>query len=445
VGKTLEVLVPDIGDFHDVGIIEVLVAPGDQIQIETPLITLESDKASMDVPSPQAGRVREVQVKVGDRVSQGSSILLLEVEETEAAAAPPPAAPPLLEETPPPFAPLPEAPPPAAAARTAALPEAVISPKRPPPTATLAADADRSRPKAHASPSVRRFARELGVDLSLIMGTGRKGRILKEDVQGFVKEALAAPPAEAGGAPLLPEMPSIDFSKFGEIETRPLSRIKILAGTHLHRSWLQVPHVTQHDEADITELEAFRQSLQEEAKQRGVRMTLLPFLMKAAVAALKVYPACNASLDSSRENLILKHYYHIGVAVDTAEGLVVPVIRDVERKGIFELATELTELSAKARERKLTPSDLQGGSFTISSLGGIGGTAFTPIVNAPEVAILGVSRASLKPVYRDGTFLPRLLLPLSLSYDHRVIDGAQAARFTNHLQTTLSDLRRLLL
>lgn len=300
-------------------------------------------------------------------------------------------------------------------------------------------------PKAHASPSIRRFARELGVDLSLVTGTGRKGRILREDVQRFVKEALTQPAPAAKEGFALPPMPEIDFSQFGEVETRPLSRIKRLTGTSVHRSWLHVPHVTQHDEADISELEAFRKSLRAEAESRGTRLTLLAFLLKAAVGSLKAYPTFNASLDASGENLIVKNYYHLGVAVDTSEGLVVPVVRDVDKKSIFELAGELIEISGRARERKLSPSDLQGGTFTISSLGGIAGTGFTPIVNAPEVAILGVSRAQMKPVYEDGQFVPRLMLPLSLSYDHRVIDGAAAARFTDHLSTALADIRRLLL
>jgi pyruvate dehydrogenase E2 component (dihydrolipoamide acetyltransferase) len=302
--------------------------------------------------------------------------------------------------------------------------------------------------KPHASPSVRRFARELGVDLQRVSGTGRKGRIVKQDVQAFVQQALARPPSPATAATAglaLPEMPEIDYAKFGEITIQPLGRIKKLTATSLHRSWLHVPHVTHHDEADITELENFRKQAKEEATQRGVRLTMLAFIMKACVSTLKQYPSFNASLETGGENLILKQYYHLGIAVDTDEGLVVPVIRAVDQKGVLELAKELGEVSERARGKKLTPSDVQGGTFTISSLGGIGGTAFTPIVNAPEVAILGVSRAQMKPVFKDDDFIPRLMLPLSLSYDHRVIDGAEAARFTAFLTRVLEDARRLLL
>jgi pyruvate dehydrogenase E2 component (dihydrolipoamide acetyltransferase) len=379
-----------------------MIAPGDEVKAEDPLITLESDKATMDVPAPFAGVVRELKVKMGDKVSEGSLILTLQPSETSVtparSAAPAPATP-----TPSPASPAIEAQP------------------SPSPTAALAAEIDESAfRKAHASPTVRRFARELGVDLGRVNGSGPKGRILQEDVQAYVKGALAQPGAGVAAAGLtLPEMPTIDFSKFGDTELQPLSRIKKISGPHLHRSWIGIPHVTQHDEADITELEQFRQQLKEEAQRRNVRVTLIAFLMKASVAALKEFPQFNASLDAKGENLILKKYYHIGIAVDTPDGLVVPVIRDVDRKGIFDLAAELGCVSNKAREKKLTPSDLQGGCFSISSLGGIGGTAFTPIVNAPEVAILGVSRARMQPVYRVDGFVPRLILPLSLSYDHR--------------------------
>jgi pyruvate dehydrogenase E2 component (dihydrolipoamide acetyltransferase) len=387
----------------------------------------------MDVPAPFAGVVRELKIKIGDKVSEGSLILTLQRGETGVASERPaePTEPPKpAAATPPPSPPMPEQ------ARPASSP-----------TAALAAEIDESAfRKAHASPTVRRFARELGVDLAGVSGTGPKGRIIKEDVQAYVKGALAQPGMGVAAARFaLPEMPAIDFSKFGATELQPLSRIKKISGPHLHRSWVGIPHVTQHDEADITELEQFRQQLKEEAQSRNVRVTLIAFLMKASVAALKQFPQFNASLDAKGENLILKKYYHIGIAVDTPEGLVVPVIRDVDRKGIFDLAAELGSLSSKARDKKLTPTDLQGGCFSISSLGGIGGTAFTPIINAPEVAILGVSRSRMQPVYLGDAFVPRLILPLSLSYDHRVIDGAQAARFTTYLGQILADVRRLLL
>jgi len=451
VDSVKEILVPDIGGFNDVDVIEILVAPGDQIRVEDPLITLESDKATMDVPSPYAGVVKEVKIKVGDKVSQGVAVALLEadesVSESETAAQPQaganePEASAVAE------GPAAEALVPRAATPTPPAPAAVPSTAAgPTPPPTLPPPVERSGAVlAHASPSVRAFARELGVDLMQVQGTGPKGRILQQDVQAFVKQRLTHPGAAAPAAGyVLPVMPEIDFSKFGAIELQPLSRIKKIAGPHLHRSWVLLPHVTQHDEADITELEAFRQELKEDAKKRGVRLTLLAFLLKASVAALKAYPQFNASLDPGGVNLILKKYYHIGVAVDTPEGLVVPVICDVDKKGVYDLAAELGEVSSHARDKTLTPTDLQGGCFTISSLGGIGGTAFTPIINAPEVAILGVSRSRMQPVYRNGEFVPRLVLPLSLSYDHRVIDGAQAARFTGFLGRVLTDVRRLLL
>ncbi len=446
-----EVVVPDIGDFKDVDVIEVLVSPGDQIKVEDPLITLETDKATMDVPSPYAGVVKEVKIKVGDKVSQGVAVALLEADESVSeaeSAAQPQAAANEPEASAVAEGPAAEAPVPRAATLTPPAPAAAPSTAArltPPPT--LPPPVERSgAARAHASPSVRAFARELGVDLTQVQGTGPKGRILQQDVQAFVKQRLSHPGAAAPAAGyVLPAMPEIDFSKFGAIELQPLSRIKKIAGPHLHRSWVLLPHVTQHDEADITELEAFRQEVKEDAKSRGVRLTLLAFLLKASVAALKAYPQVNASLDPGGENLILKKYYHIGVAVDTPDGLVVPVIRDVDKKGVYDLAEELGEVSARARDKALTPTDLQGGCFTISSLGGIGGTAFTPIINAPEVAILGVSRSRMQPVYRNGEFVPRLILPLSLSYDHRVIDGAQAARFTGFLGRVLTDVRRLLL
>jgi pyruvate dehydrogenase E2 component (dihydrolipoamide acetyltransferase) len=433
-----EVQVPDIGDFDQVAVTEVLVKPGDKIEVESPLITLESDKATMDVPSPWAGTVKEVKLAAGAKVGKGASILILEVAEPAEKPAPAPPAPapekgrpaaPAPEKAPSPPAPTPERPPP--------------SPERPPAAPPAPID-ESSFAKAYAGPAVRRFARELGVDLGRLRGSGRGARILREDVQAYVKSALASRAGAAGGL-ALPEMPRVDFAKFGEIEERPLGRIKRLTAQNVHRSWLHVPHVTQHDEADITELEAFRKEHAAEAQEQGFKLTPLVFIMKACVAALRAHPEVNSSLAPSGDGLILKKYFHIGIAVDTPEGLVVPVVRDVDQKGIFELARELAEVSARARDKKLKLDDLQGGCFTISSLGGIGGTAFTPIVNAPEVAILGVSRSRLRPVWSGNEFTPRLMLPLSLSYDHRVIDGAQAARFTTFLCETLADLRKILL
>lgn len=431
-----EVTVPDIGDFSEVEVIEVHVGAGDQIEAEDPVITLESEKATMDVPSPSGGTVVEVFVKTGDRVSQGDTILNLEGGEQATSQG--------AEESRPGQAPAREEKP----AETGPQSETASGQPAPPPTLPPG-ESDRKGPTPHASPSVRRFARELGVDISQVEGSGRKGRILKEDVQGWVKQRIhegapAAAPAAAGSA-ALPEMPEIDFSQFGEVETVPLNRIKKLTAAAVHRSWLHVPHVTQHDEADITELEEFRQELKKEAEDRGVKVTMLAFLLKASVAALREHPRFNSSLEKGGENLVLKKYYNIGIAVDTPDGLVVPVIREVDRKGVYDLARELGEVSQRARDRKLSPNDLQGACFTISSLGGIGGTAFTPIVNAPEVAILGVSRAQMKPVYQNGEFVPRLMLPLALSYDHRVVDGAEGARFVVFLSKVLGDARRLLL
>jgi pyruvate dehydrogenase E2 component (dihydrolipoamide acetyltransferase) len=424
-----EVKVPDIGDFKDVPIVEVHVKPGDTVNADDPLITLESDKASMEVPAPTGGRVREVKVNVGDRVSEGTPIVTLE-STSEGAITPPPS---LVEQQEP--EPRPAVPPPVA-------PDA-------PAAAGSGASVDGAAPgtdQVHASPSVRRLARELGVDLRQIRGTGEKGRITKDDVKTFLRgPAALAAPAPAAAAAGIPEIPAQDFSKFGPIESRPLSRIKRISGPHLQRAWLNVPHVTQHDEADITELDAYRKQLDAEARDKGYRVTLLAFLMTAAVSALKEFPEFNSSLSPDKTSLILKRYYHLGVAVDTPEGLVVPVIRDVDRKGITELSKELAAVSKKARDGKLTPSDLQGASFTISSLGGIGGTAFTPIVNAPEVAILGVVRSKMAPVWNGEAFMPRLLLPVSVSYDHRVIDGALAARFTRYICHLIEDVRRLVL
>ncbi len=443
-----EVRVPDIGNFKDVEIIEILVKPGDPLEKDAPILTLESDKAAMDIPAPFAGTVKELKVKVGDRVSEGSPILLLDTAETEAPAVAPPVVkafvPPPTPETSPMAAAVASVPPP-----SHPQPEVLgpIPPKeKPAPVAARPEFAPGKTP--HASPSVRRFARELGVDLTLVKGSGPRGRILKEDVQAWVKGQLQKPRAEAAGLGLgLPPAPVIDFTQFGEIETQPLSRIKKLSGANLARNWITAPHVTQFDEADITDLEDFRKSMLEEAAKRGVKLTLLAFLMKAVVNALRTYPQFNASLAADGESLILKKYFHIGFACETPDGLVVPVIRDVNRKDVLDIARELGDLSARARERKLKIEEMQGGCFSISSLGGIGGTAFTPIINCPEVAILGVSRAVMKPVWNDKTqaFEPRLMLPLSLSYDHRVIDGADGARFTSHLRLMLSDVRRLLL
>lgn len=430
-----EIRVPDIGDFKSVEVIEVLVHEGDVIAPEDSLITLESDKASMEIPAPEAGKVREVKVKVGDHVAEGSPILVIEpvgekVDANKLSSSP-------TETATKPVAPSSSAfAPPASESR----PQAAPSPNKPSPTAHIHEERFR---KAHASPSVRRFARELGVDLGDVHGSGNKGRILREDVQSHVKHVLSQ--LSAGGGLGVAPMPEIDFAQFGEVETQPLTRINKLTGQNLHRNWVTVPHVTQFDEADVTELESFRKEMVKEYAEKGVKLTLLAFLMKAVVSALREFPRFNASLDASQENLILKKYFHIGIAVDTQDGLVVPVIRDVDRKSLMDLARELGEVSIRAREKKLKPSDMQGGCFSISSLGGIGGTAFTPIINAPEVAILGVSRTRWQPVYQDGEFVPRLMLPLSLSYDHRVIDGALGARFTTFLSKLLSDTRRMLL
>jgi pyruvate dehydrogenase E2 component (dihydrolipoamide acetyltransferase) len=425
----IEVKVPDIGDFKDVPVIGVEVSPGDTVKAEDPLVTLESDKATMEVPAPAAGTVKEIKLKVGDKVSEGTLVLLLETAETAPSPQP---APPRGEGT---------------AAPKAAEPISPPPPAPPPAPAEIAAEVAGGH-KAHASPSVRRFARELGVDVALVKGSGPKGRILQQDVRSYVKGALAQPrgaaPATGGGAGLdLLPWPQVDFAKFGPVESKPLSRIKKISGANLARNWVMIPHVTQFDEADISDLEALRVQLNKENEKSGVKLTMLAFLIKAAVAALKKFPDFNASLDG--ENLVYKQYFHIGFAADTPNGLVVPVIRDADRKGVLEIAKEMGALSAKAREGKLGPAEMQGGSFSISSLGGIGGTAFTPIINAPEVAILGVSKSQTKPVWDGKAFQPRLMIPLSLSYDHRVIDGAQAARFTAYLAQVLADMRRVLL
>ena len=457
--ETKQVLIPDIGDFKDVPVIEVLVKAGDSIKVEDSLIVLESDKATIEVPSPFAGVAGEVLVKVGDKVSEGMPILVMQVAETDNSVK--------TSQT---------APSSGTASQQASESQSLSAPVRHADSlANSEAETSRSaqasipqathqststRPpideaafvKAHASPSVRRVARELGVNLGLISGSGPKQRILREDVQAYVKAELSKPRGGNGaGLNLLP-WPQVNFAKFGPVELKPLSRIKKISGANLHRNWVMIPHVTQFDEADITELEALRKESNEASKKDGVKVTILAFLMRASIAALKKFPEFNASLDSAsldsaggEINLVIKHYYHLGFAADTPNGLVVPVIRDVDQKGVIDIGKEMANLAVLAREGKLKPTEMQGASFTISSLGGIGGTAFTPIINAPEVAILGVSRASIKPVYRDGQLVPRLMLPLSLSYDHRVIDGATAARFTAHLVEVLADMRRVLL
>ena len=493
-----EVRVPDIGDFSDIPVIEILVEVGDRIRPEDPLVTLESDKATMDVPAPAGGVVRDIAVAVGNNVSEGSVLLKIALDgadggddgeeredesssegrgvtetpgaapvETEGAAAVGDApvsggtadaapagesptsltgvaAPPLMAGT------SDTMPPAEDSGDGTSVPDPRAPRGRPSPTASLTAE-PAPRALSHATPAMRRYARELGVDLTRVKGTGRKGRVLREDISGFVKNALSAPatPSAAVAAVAagsgIPLIPPVDFAKFGEIETRPLSRIKRIAGPHLHRSWVNVPHVTNHDEADVTDLEAFRQSIRDEAAARGVRITLLAFVTKAVAATLAEFPTFNASLGPGGDTLVVKKYVHIGIAVDTPNGLMVPVLRDADRKSVYDLAREMAELGARARDGALKPGDLQGGTFTISSLGGIGGTAFTPIVNAPEVAILGLSRSRMAPVWDGSAFAPRLMLPLDLSWDHRAVDGAEAARFLVHLARLLGDVRRLLL
>lgn len=446
----VEARVPDIGSHTDVPVIELLVAVGDRVGKDQGLVTLESDKATMEVPSSVAGVVKELRVKLGDSLSEGAVVALIEVEDAAAAPAPAKAeaSVPAKAEAPKVEAPKPEP----------AKPEPA-KPAAPAPAAAPAAEAPRTPPVSfgaetvlpanvpHASPAVRLHARELGVDLSKVSGSGRKGRITREDVNAFVKQALsrpasAAPAGGGGGLNLLP-WPKVDFAKFGEVDTQPLSRIKKISGANLARNWAMIPHVTQFEQADITEMEAFRKKMGEENPNQ--KITPLVFLIKAAVATLKAFPSFNASLDESGENLVFKKYFHIGIAVDTPDGLVVPVIRDADSKGLLQLAAELGEISKKARDKKLGPADMSGGCFSISSLGGIGGTSFTPIINAPEVAILGVSKSEIRPVWNGKEFAPRLMLPLSLSYDHRVIDGAEAARFASFFAKQLADIRRLLL
>lgn len=460
---TTTIKVPDIGDFDEVDVIEVLVSEGDSVEAEQSLITLESDKATMEVPAPESGTVKAVKTKVGDKVKEGAVILEMEpqsdqgeegkTEEQPAEPETPPA------ETPPQ--------PSAGYGGTSETDRADTATEsaEPPPEAVKAQhpvhqlEADHAPVSAsqingsqhrlaHASPAVRRYARELGVDLSQVQGSGRKNRILKDDVQAFVKSALQAGPAAqapASGGMGIPPIPEVDFSKYGEIEEVPMSRIKRISGPHLHRSWLNVPHVTQYEDADITDLEAFRKAEKAAAEKEGVRLTALAFMVKASAYALKKYPEFNSSIKSGGGSLILKKYINIGFAVDTEGGLVVPVVRDADKKGIYQIAMDLAELSQKARDGKLASSDMQGGTFSISSLGGIGGTAFTPLVNAPEVAILGIARSEMKPKWNGSEFVPRLILPLALSYDHRAIDGAAGTRFVTYLAGLLSDLRRLVL
>lgn len=430
-GKMIEVLIPNIGDFDAVEVIEVLVAEGDTINAEDSLLTVESDKATMEIPSSHAGVVAKLKLNIGDNVAEGSLILLLD-SASEAQGTEPIKEDVVVEAV-------------AAAASQAAIkntsqPSASPTVSKP----SLIAQVDHQDFKhAHASPAVRKFARELGVDLAQVEGSGRNARILKENVQQYVKRTLKNPAPVSSGS-VVEAMPEIDFSQWGEIESLKLSKINRLTGKFMHRNWLAVPHVTQFDEADITELEVFRKKSNLETADKGIKLTFLPFIMKAVVAGMKAFPRFNASLDASGESLILKQYFHIGIAVATPDGLVVPVIRDVDQKSLTELAIELREASIKARDKKLTPSEMQGGCFTISSLGGIGGSHFTPIVNAPEVAILGVSRSKMQPVWNGSEFAPRLVCPLSISYDHRVIDGAEGAGFSSFLNKVLSDIRFLL-
>jgi pyruvate dehydrogenase E2 component (dihydrolipoamide acetyltransferase) len=435
-GGVQEVKVPDIGDYKDIPVIEIAVKVGDRVEKEQSLVTLESDKATMDVPSTAAGVVKELKVKVGDTVSEGSVIVVIEAEGGAAAPAPAPAAKPVAEK--PSDAPATPSPAPAA---PSALAQAPLIP----------AGEGGALKASHASPSVRKFARELGVDVSRVPGTGPKGRITQDDITAFVKGVMtgqraapAAAPAAAGGGELnLLPWPKVDFTKFGPVDPKPLSRIKKISGANLHRNWVMIPHVTNNDEADITELEALRVQLNKEHEKAGVKFTMLAFVIKAVVSALKKFPTFNASLDG--DNLVFKQYYNVGFAADTPNGLMVPVIRDADKKGLVDIAKEMAELSKAAREGKLKPDQMQGGCFSISSLGGIGGTHFTPIINAPEVAILGLSRSAMKPVWDGKQFVPRLTMPLSLSYDHRVIDGAEAARFNAYLGAILADFRRVIL
>jgi pyruvate dehydrogenase E2 component (dihydrolipoamide acetyltransferase) len=427
-----QINIPDIGDFSEVEVIEVLVQAGDEVNAEDAIISLESEKATIEVPTPEAGIVEEVLVKEGDMVSEGTPMLKLKASGDNKQAEKATEKPSKAEEKPA------EKPTPAKQEQPKAEPK--------PPPVPVEIPKQRKGKLAHASPAVRRFARELGVEISTVTGTGRKGRITREDVKQHVKTAL-----QSGGQTVVtsnfdvPPFPAVDFTEFGEVESQPMSRIQKISGKYLHRNWVRIPHVTQYDEADITELEEFRNANKAEAKEQGFNLTPLAFMVKAMAKALKKFPKFNTSLDVDGENLIYKKYFHIGIAVDTPNGLVVPVIRDCDKKEVFEIAKEMRDVSIKAREGKLAPSDMQGGCISISSLGGIGGTAFTPIINAPEVAILGVSRSSIKPVWNGKEFEPKLMLPLSLSYDHRVIDGADAARFIVYLSSILSDMKKMLL
>ena len=440
----VEVKVPDIGDFTDIPVIEILVKPGDTVKKEDSLISLESDKATMEVPSTHAGVVKELKVKLGDKVSMGSVVLVLEESAGAAVVAAPQTPSPLPSpqgegakaQTPAPARPVEPMPP---------KPAPVLAPS--PAPVSVSSDHGGVTANVHASPSIRKLAREFGVDLTKVKGSGNKGRINEDDVKGYVKTELAKPAggAATSGAFAFPSMPPIDFTKFGAIETRALSRIKKLSGNNLARNWVMIPHVTQQDEADITDVEAFRVKTNEEIAKSGVKVTMLAFLIKASVAALKKFPEFNASLEPGGENLILKKYFNIGFAADTPNGLVVPVIKAADQKSIIDIAREMTELSVKAREGKLSPTEMQGGCFSISSLGGIGGTFFTPIINAPEVAILGVSKSQMKPTWNGKEFVPRMILPLSLSYDNRVVDGASGARFSTYLAALMSDIRKLVL
>lgn len=459
---TIEIKVPDVGDFSDIPVIEVLVSVGDHVKAEDSLITLESDKATMEIPAPQAGVIREMRLKLNDKVSEGDVVAILEVTgETVAGDNAPGSAGAETQSEPPRAAPESDSESEGDSANGAepvqnqpvAEPQPVhdspATQTSSPQSSTIARGPAAVDPSVvpYASPSVRQFARELGADLMQVKGSGTNSRILRKDVAGFIKSVMTRPPQEPAISSgfVLPPPPKVDFSKFGAITLAPLSRIQKLSAGHLHRNWVSIPHVTQHDEADITDMENFRKAHVADAEKQGFKLTPLVFLIKASVAALKNFPQFNASLDVTGENLILKSYYNIGIAVDTPEGLVVPVLRECDRKGLMDLARELAELSARARDQKLKPNDIQGGCFSISSLGGIGGTAFTPIINAPEVAIMGVSRSRMQPVWDGKAFQPRLMLPLSVSYDHRVIDGAAAARFTRFLASQLEDLRRLTL
>ncbi|MBC7708576.1 MAG: dihydrolipoyllysine-residue acetyltransferase [Rhizobacter sp.] len=444
-GSLIDVTVPDIGDFTDIPVIEILVKVGDTVKVEQSLVTLESDKATMEVPSTVAGIVKEIKIKLGDKVSKGAVVVVVSSDAAAASSTPSPLAGEGGGE--------------GAAAKAAATPTppspslqpSPVKGEGPKPVAATGAIDEASFSKAHASPSIRKFARELGVDLGRVKATGPKNRVLLEDVQSFVKGVMTAPPAaaaaansgESGAALGLLPWPKVDFTKFGEIESKPLSRIKKISGANLHRNWVMIPHVTNHDECDITELDALRVQLNKENEKSGIKVTMLAFVIKACVAALKKFPDFNASLDG--DNLVYKKYFNIGFAADTPNGLVVPVLKNADQKGIMQIAKEMTELSLKAREGKLGPADMQGGCFSISSLGGIGGTAFSPIINAPEVAILGLSRGEIKPKWNGKEFMPKLMLPLSLSYDHRVIDGATAARFNAYLGVLLADFRRIAL